>query len=307
MLMLMFVVAGCGSPTSPKAVLPKSAATDQILVSSQPLLEMAQAVAAETLPVAKIVSDSVSSRYWKPTREEARTLQQARLILINGAGYEPWTARLSLPDSRLIDTAAGYYDQLVRIPDAVTHQHGPGGKHGHPGTVWATWLNPELASSQLSQVTSALTKVSPEQKTKLEANAARMKSQLESVNQRVSELQTLTGEMKLTILSDGPFYQYLTERLGWKLNYMHWSETGELSDIDQQELTTAMKDLPADHHRLFLISSRQSEQAETFAADLGLRVVRVDLCEFPATPASTLIERLEGNLTRLKNAVTDGH
>jgi hypothetical protein len=68
-----------------------------------------------------------------------------------------------------------------------------------------------------------------------------------------------------------------------------------------------MKDLPADHHRLFLISSRQSEQAETFAADLGLRVVRIDLCEFPATPASTLIERLEGNLTRLKNAVTDGH
>ena len=119
--MLMFVVAGCESPTSPKAVLPKSAAADQILVSSQPLLEMAQAVAAETFPVAKIVSDSVSSRYWKPTREEARTLQKARLILINGAGYEPWTARLSLPDSRLIDTAAGYYDQLVRIPDAVTY------------------------------------------------------------------------------------------------------------------------------------------------------------------------------------------
>lgn len=302
-LLILITLAGCDVGSSPESVTPQAAAAEQILVTSQPLLEMAESVSAGSFSVAKIVPDTVASRVWKPSREVARTLQQARLILINGAGYEPWTDRVSLPGSRLIDTASSYYDQLIRIPDAVTHQHGPEGKHGHPGTVWGTWLNPDLATAQLSQVTNALVQLAPERKGELEANATKLKSQLESLNQRVSQLQRQTTGMNLTVLSDGPFYQYLTARLGWKLNYMHWSDSGGLSEVDRQELTSAIEHLPVDHRRLFLISSRQSEQGASFASERGLQVVRIDLCEFPATPASPLLERLEGNLIRLENAV----
>jgi len=302
-LLILITLTGCSGGLSPESAAPPVDAANQIFVTSQPLLEMAEFVSAGSFPVAKIVPDTAASRVWKPSREVAQKLQQARLILINGAGYEPWTARLSLPGSRLIDTASGYYDQLIRIPDAVTHQHGPEGKHGHPGTVWATWLNPDLATAQLSQVTNALVKLSPERKVELEANATKLKSQLESLNQRVSKLQTKTAGMKLTILSDGPFYQYLTTRLGWKLTYMHWSDSEPLSEFDRRDLTSAIEQLPADHRRLFLISSRQSEQAANFASEQGLQVVRIDLCEFPASPASPLQERLAENLTRLENAV----
>ena len=302
-LLVLFTLAGCGRGSSPEAVTPPATTAENILVTSQPLLEMTESIAGSTFSIEKIVPDTVVSRLWRPSRDDAKAFRQARLILISGAGYEPWTARLSLPGSRLIDTAAGYYDQLIRIPDAVTHQHGPEGKHGHPGTVWATWLNPDLAIAQLSQVTNALVKLSPERKGELEANATKVKSQLESLNQRVTKLQTKTAGMKLTILSDGPFYHYLTTRLGWKLNYMHWSDAEPLSEFDRKELKSAMEQLPADHRRLFLISSRQSEQAATFASEQGLQVVRIDLCEFSASPASPLLERLQENLIRLENAV----
>lgn len=59
----------------------------------------------------------------------------------------------------------GYGRRLLRSvsedSDAVTHQHGPDGKHAHPGTVWATWLDPELLNSQLNQVTESLVRASP--------------------------------------------------------------------------------------------------------------------------------------------------
>ena len=302
-LLLLSVIAGCGRSVEPSPETSSANESLRVVVTSQPLLEMAQAVGQGSCEIIRIVPDDVSSRDWKPAAADVQTLQHAKLILISGAGYEPWRDRVSLPGSRLKDTAAGYYEQFIRIPDAVTHQHGPEGPHSHPGTVWATWIDPDLAISQLSQVTGSLIRIAPESKTAIETAAAKLKSQFESLNPLIVAVTSSAKQDELIVVSDGPCYQYLLNRLGWKLNYLHWAESGDLSDRDREELATVVGALPKSKHRLFLMNTRRSAAAEELAREAGFTVVRIDLCEFPVFPAVPLVERMRASLERLKSAI----
>jgi zinc transport system substrate-binding protein len=302
--LLAALIVGCDGSSGLQTQVSSEKEPQRVVVTSQPLLEMAQVVGQGIFEISKIVPEDVSSRDWKPRQEDIRTLQHAKLILISGAGYEPWKDRVSLPGSRLKDTAAGYYDQFIRIPDAVVHQHGPEGLHSHPGTVWATWLDPDLAMSQLSHVTSALVRISPEQKNAIETASAKLKAQLDSLNPLIAELAASSGNSPVTVISDGPLYQYLLNRLSWKTNYLHWSDSGDPSDQDQDELRALVKTLPESQPRIFLLHDRASTAAAEIATAAGFSVVRIDLCEFPVEPVVPFVDRMRANLTRLKTAVS---
>lgn len=303
LIQLVSVITGCDRSSDPSASAEKKAARAiQVVVTSEPLLEMARTVSGDAISIQKIVPDDASSRKWNPGRNEVRDLQRADAILFSGAGYEPWKDRVSLPGSRITDTASGYYEQFVRIPDAVTHQHGPEGEHAHPGTVWATWLDPDLAISQLSQVTSVLVRLVPEHKQPLEAASARLKAQFENLNLPIMELIAATPDKEFTVFADGPSYHYLTKRLGWRLQYLHWDETGSFPTTEQDQFRTVFAAVPTDAVRIFLLSTRQPEEAAEFVTAAGFKVVRIDLCEYPA-PDLSLVDRLRGNLERLNAAI----
>lgn len=295
-------LVGCQPAATPASTPPTSSARPlKIVVTSQVLLEMTRAICNDNFEVVKLIPNGISSRHWKPSGDDARALQQANLILISGGGYEPWKDRVSLPGSRVKDTAAGYYGEFIRIPDAVAHQHGPEGKHSHPGTVWATWLDPDLAIAQLQHMTNACAKIAPDQKSELEMASTKLKAQLDALNPLISELRELPQSGNLQLFSDGPFYQYLTARLGWPLRYMHWEEDAEeLSDVNKQELVDMLTKSPESPRRIFLLSTQRAASVEDFVASTGLMVVRIDLCEIPLDPEVAFTDRLRGNLERLK-------
>jgi zinc transport system substrate-binding protein len=59
--------------------------------------------------------------------------QQANLIVVNGASFEKGLAKVTLAESRVVDTAKPLADELIVLTETVTHTHGPQGKHSHEG------------------------------------------------------------------------------------------------------------------------------------------------------------------------------
>ncbi len=275
-----------------------------VVVTSQPLFEVADLLAGDHIEVHKITPDSIASRNWKPQKDDVQRLQNADLILISGAGYEPWKDRVSLPGSRLKDTAVGYYSRLIRIPDAITHQHGPEGQHAHPGTVWATWLDPELAESQCTKVADLFVDLQPAASHEITSALATIKTQLERTQVLAAEISTKTSAQNITIVGDSPNYHYLTSKLGWEFQYVHWDDSQELTSTAKEELTALAGKLPKDQPRFFLLNSLQSESATIFATEAGFAVIPIDLCEYPLQDSSdSVFERIHGNFVRLKSAV----
>ena len=138
----------------------------------------------------------------------------------------------------------------------------------------------------------------------METASAKLKAQLDSLNPLISELAASTAGTPITVISDGPWYQHLLQRLGWKVRYLHWSEADDPSDQDQDELRELVETLPASQLPIFLLSNRSSTAAAEIATAAGFTVVRIDLCEFPVEPAVPFAERMRANLTRLKSAVS---
>jgi len=275
-----------------------------VMVTSQPLFEVADLLAGDHIEVHKITPDNIASRNWKPQKDDVKRLQNANMILISGAGYEPWKDRVSLPGSRLKDTAAGYYSEFIRIPDAITHQHGPEGKHAHPGTVWVTCLDPELAESQFIRVADLFVELEPAASREITAALTMIKTQLEKTQALAAEISAKTPAQKITLVGDSPYYHYLTSKLGLEFQYVHWDESQELTSIAKDELAALTDKLPKDKPRFILLNSLQPVSTATFATEAGLTVIRIDLCEYPLQDSSnSVFERIHGNFMRLKSAL----
>jgi len=78
--------------------------------------------------------------------------KRADLIVLNGAGYAKWTAKVSLPLLRTVDTSKSFEDTLIAMTDEITHSHGPGGDHSHSGTAFTTWLDFSQAARQADRL-----------------------------------------------------------------------------------------------------------------------------------------------------------
>lgn len=314
MVLLPAVLTGCSQPDpgSPGQVENSRADRPRIMVTSRPLLEITETLVDGAADVTLVVPDDTSSLVWSPSADDARQLQQAALILISGAGYEPWKSRVSLPGSRLRDTASGYYDQFIRIPDAITHQHGPDGKHSHPGTVWATWLDPNLCVAQIHAVSLSCKQLMPEHRQKTEAAEAKLSAEINALNSTIAVLKATANDEAILVVADAPHYQYLLERLGWKLQYLHWGPDETLSETDRAEFLTVWKNRPGETSGIFLMDSRRPEESAAFVRESGAVVVRIDLCEtrspesvaFPVRMKSNL-QRLQAGLQRSKNPDAD--
>ena len=263
-----------------------------IAVTSYPLLVMAQELAGEHAEVQLVTEDDVASPDWKPTNSGIHQMQGATKILISGGDFEPWLQRVTIPKSRLVDTADGYYDQFIRISDALLHQHGPEGAHSHPGVVWTTWLDPQLAQSQLDRVREVLVQMLPHAASDIHRVADKRSEQLEQLEQRLEQLKQRYSDVRIT--GDAPVYQYLTRRLGWKLDYAHWPTHGSVPDEQKAELQQLISE---DRPQLLLIQSDHMDDL----GDVGVPVCSVDLCIHAAGDAD-FWQRLEENLTRLEAA-----
>ena len=308
-IILSYLINGCAETEQPKAAASKAGDRSQIVVTSEPLLQMTQTLVGDSVASVLVIPRGISSPDWSPSANDARAMQQAALVLLSGAGYEPWKDRVSLPRSRVRDTAAGYYDQLIRIPDAVTHQHGPAGSHSHPGTIWATWLDPDLCVAQLHQVSLNCVRLLPDRKQNIETAEAKLAAELNSLNSMIVAIKAAAYDKTLVVYSDAPRYQYLTQRLGWELRYLHWPVSASLTDADRTELQDLLKPessaaaLAETNRRLFMLDSRHSVETEACVRDLGFTVIRIDLCESASSESVSLPGRLKQNLQRILDAL----
>ena len=119
-----------------------------------------------TLPV----PENQDPAYWEPSGDQIAEFQSADLVLLNGADYAKWTLRATLPWSRTVVTCEGMEEELIEIPDAVVHSHGPEGEHSHAGLVSETWLDPDLAIlTGPHGLRGALCKLAPDHTSAMEA------------------------------------------------------------------------------------------------------------------------------------------
>jgi len=242
-LLALLVATSCG-PTTPSETPAAAPDTPRPVVytGSYALAYFAQRIGGDDFTVIFPVPAGEEPEEWMPDDDTIAALQQADLILLNGADFESWPDKIMLPEGLAIDTSAGMTDRFLEVEDAVTHRHGPHGVHSHAGTASIIWLDPQLADQQAVAVEAALAALRPELADDLAARGTDLRQDLAQLDQAWQEaLEPLEDQ---PLLASHPVYHYLADRYGLELPSVHWEPTENPSDREWQNLDRRLRRQP---------------------------------------------------------------
>lgn len=260
---------GDGAP-----VAAKSSGKPQVLVANYPLQYFAQRIAGDAVEVRFLAPKGEDPAFWQPEEATITVFQNADLILMNGATYSKWADKVTLPQSKVVDTSAAFANNFIQVTDVVTHSHGPGGKHSHSGTAFTTWIDFKQASLQAKAVADALIRLVPSAKETMGKNVEALKDELDALDERMSTLGRHWGDTPL--VASHPVYHYLARRYGMNLKSVLWEP-----DVVPDE--NALKDLAAilaTHRARWMIweGAPDPESDIKLASTFGIKSVIFDPC-----------------------------
>jgi zinc/manganese transport system substrate-binding protein len=160
-----------------------SCAADKLPVTASfsILGDLVRVVGADRVAVTLLVGPNEDAHVFEPKPSDAKNLLQARLLVINGLGFEPWAQKLA--------KSAGYQGETLIASKGVNARTMPGGRgHGHADADVDphAWQNPINVILYVRNIAAALSQLDP-------AGAAVFQSQGEAY---VKELQALDAWAK---------------------------------------------------------------------------------------------------------------
>lgn len=271
-IVLVVSLTGCGAAQRPADTAAPTDQTSAVVVTSRVMQQFVTAVWADTAPVVLVAVHPGESRV--PDRAVLQQMQNARLVIWHGAGFEPWRDTVSLPSGRQLDLSAEIQEHLLASAGAVAHQHGPDGASQSADVLWAVWLDPDLALRQLKVLQAIVEKQTDASVSSAEALAERLQqlsNQADQLAQRPHRVVIASEQLR-----------YLVRRLGWTV-----------VAVDSQP---SVEHLAADSADLLLTLENMDGISDP-------RHVVIDLCLTEDT--RPVIQRMVDNMERLQRA-SDG-
>ena len=265
--MALLVVGGCQPTDSTQT---ETTETKRVYTTNYPLFYMTERMVPPNVSVDFPVSDSQDPAYWQPPADTIAKMQQADLIIINGASYEKWMSTVSLPDQKIINTTAGLQDQLLDSDEVITHSHGDEGEHEHLGTAFTTWMDLELAMAQAGAIRDALIKLTPEDEALIEQQYQELTSELTDLDQRL--ITAATGVSQQVAYSH-PVFQYFQQAYQLNGPSLHWEPDQKLTQEQLHELEHLME-----HQEIALMiweAAPLPENTQTLE-DLGVKSIVIN-------------------------------
>ena len=214
-----------------------------IYVTNYPLKYFATRLGGNTIQVRFPIAAEIDPAFWQPNSDIISQLQQGDLIFLNGATYEKWLDKVSLPESKLINTSSKFQDKYIPIKSAITHTHGPQGQHSHTDTAFTTWLNLQFAIKQAQSIRDALSEIMPEQKETFDKNYQALEKDLLDLDSRLKNIVAIKPEQNF--IASHPVYDYLKQRYDIKLESVHWEPEEFPTESQWQELQLILQKHPS--------------------------------------------------------------
>ena len=301
LISVALLVAACNSEERPAGSDDAAAIETEgavVVTSNYPLYFFAGRITEGVDVAPEIVFPDIDGdpASWVPSAAQIQLLQSADVVILNGAGAEPWLDLITIDRRRLVDTSENIADRLIPLDDSVQHQHGPEGEHSHQGTAFTTWLDPQLAIAQAQSVTNALIQLAPSGETGFRDNMAKLEEELMQLDSLLAEaFAELDGR---PVLFSHPVYQYLQRRYDINGQSVHW-------EPDQEPTTQAwiaMQQIIAAHPATIMIW--EDEPLATTAkrlSDFGINSIAFNTAA-NMPDAGDYLSTMRDNAERLESA-----
>ncbi len=299
-LIACFALSGCDPRSDDSAgQAPRNEKPITVITSNYPLYYFASRIVSSIEGAVEVVLPEMEGdpANWQPDSKAVTDLQEADLVVLNGAGYESWLAWVTVPEDRLLDSSASFADRLIPVENETVHQHGPAGEHSHKGYAFTVWLDPELAIEQSRSIHRALKRLLPENAMSLDQGLATLTQALEQLDQEQKQLFDKLGNQP--VLFSHPVYQYLQARYRINGASVHWEPGEQPTTSDWIELGDIQASHPAG---LMLWEDTPLQAVSSKLLESGVRSVPFHTASNRAED-SDYLDVMRNNILRLESVL----
>jgi len=307
-------LAGCGSVTdSHLNTSPAAPVTDkiQVVASFYPLAFMAEQIAGNKGMVTNLAG-AVGVHAYRPTPQDLVKLNEADLVIFQGAGLEPWTEGVvpNLQEKGVATLEVSHHLELAKNEGHDDHdsadyeedEEAGHDEHEHGEFDPHAWLDPVLAQAMVAEIAEALMAVDP-------ANEAFYKANAKALQDRFSQLDEafaagLSQCANEEVIASHGAYGYLARRYGFDVHSIAGLST---QDVPSAKVLAALKaEAEAEPGLTHILVEENGIQAfaKTLASETGLQMLPVNpLGRGTLDPTKDFFAVMEMNLQNFKIAL----
>ena len=302
-LLFAILAAGCQEKPPPRN-------KPLIVASFYPMYEFSRQVAGDRAEVVSLVPPGVEPHDGEPSPQKLVEVQNARLLVYNGAGFEPWVDKLLhdvtgkkiivIETTRGLDlipaTAEGPAPSKATARDPGRAKNGGGDPH--------VWLDPVLAQSQVEAIRAGLTQGDPANKAAYEDNARAFRARLAALD-AAFQAGLRDCEHRDIVVSHAAF-AYLARRYHLtQVAVMGLAPESEPSPAELAAIANLARRRKVTH--IFFETLVSSRLAETLAREIGAKTLVLNpiegLTKEDAAAGKGYVDLMDANLRSLRTGL----
>jgi len=296
-IFIVSVLLSFGMPALASEPLP-------VVVSFSILADMVRQVGGPHVYVTSLVGPNSDAHLFDPTPADARRLAAAKLVVVNGLGFEGWINRL-VKSSGYRGPVTVASRGIKSIPMAAQKKD-DGHGHSHSSADPHAWQNLSNAKRYVENIKVALTQAMPAQAATFEARAADYLRQIDALDQSTrSRIGTVAPERRRVITSHDAF-GYFAAAYGVKFYPLQGLSTGsEASAADVARIVNEIKKNKVT--AIFAENISDPRVLERVARDSGAVVggtLYADALSMPGTQADTYLKMFEHNVSTIVKGIS---
>ena len=290
---------------------PAFAADRMPVVASFSILgDMVSRVGGDRVAVTTLVGPDGDAHVYEPTPDDVKAVAGAKLLVVNGLGFEGWMDRLA--------EASGYAGPVTVASQGVTpremaeeedhhdHVEADHAEHDHHGTDPHAWQDVANAVIYVKNIAASLDAADPEGKATYDANAAAYVAELEALDAEVRTAMAALPADRRKIITSHDAFGYFGAAYGLELLAPEGVSTeSEATAADVADIIRQIREdaVPA----IFVENIKDRRLIDQIAAETHAVVggeLYTDALSAKDGPAPTYVDMIRHNIGTLTEALT---
>lgn len=275
-----------------------------VVASFSILADMVKQVGGPHVAVTSLVGPNSDAHVFDPTPADAKRLAQAKLVVVNGLGFEGWMNRL-IKSSGYKGPVLTASKGVKTIPMAKSnHDHGHNHSHAVPDPhAWQNLLN---ARQYVENIKVALSAAMPAQTADFQARAAAYLKQIDALEKSTqAKIAAVPMERRRVITSHDAFGYFAR---AYKVTFYPLQGLSTGSEPSAADVVRIVNEIKKNKvTAIFAENISDPRVLERVAKDTGAKIggtLFADALSEPGTDADTYLKMFERNVSTIVSGIS---
>ena len=191
----------------------------QVVATFSILADMVKQIGGDHVAVTSLVGPNGDAHMLRPSPDDARAVNQAKLLVVNGLGFEGWLDRLvEASDFKGAKITATDGANLIAYEEGAhgDDDHADKGEHGHEHGAFDphAWQSLGNGAVYAKNIAAALAQVAPANADVFAANLAGYVAEIEALDAEIREMVDALPADRRTVVTSHDAFQYFGRDYG---------------------------------------------------------------------------------------------